>query len=144
MDARLTKRTKLARALVLRDAALTVLKHIGIWETVTLARGASGARDIKVLSARLGNLHILHRTPFQRMPQPDDLLKYRAAQISLIVPQNLLYGLDLWAAKKVLNIEWDDKGSVVLISLHHGAWETELITLATSLSPLSEGQPSGR
>jgi hypothetical protein len=64
------------------------------------------------------------------MPQADDLLKYRAAQFGLTVPQNLPYGLDVWAPKKVLNIEWDDKGNVTLVSLRPGAWETELITLA--------------
>jgi hypothetical protein len=46
------------------------------------------------------------------------------------VPQNLPYGLDVWAPKKGLNIEWDDKGNVTLVSLRPGAWETELITLA--------------
>lgn len=66
------------------------------------------------------------------MPQPDDLLKYRAAQHRLPVPRNLPYGLDVWAPKKVLNIEWDDKGNIVIISLRPGAWETELITSAES------------
>ena len=127
MNARLTKSTKLAYALVLRDTALTVLTRMGTWETVEVARGAPGTRDMKVLSACLGNLHILYRTPFQRVSQPDDLMKYRAAQISPTVPQTLPYGLDLWAPKKVLNIEWDDRGNAVLVSLRHGAWETELI-----------------
>jgi hypothetical protein len=26
----------------------------------------------------------------------------------------------------------DDKGNIVIVSLHHGAWETELITSAES------------
>ena len=126
MKARMSKSTKLAHALLLRDGALTVLKRVGVWETIAVR----GAGDMKFLSARIGSLDILYRTPFQRMPQPDDALKYRAAQLGLTSPKNLPYGLDIWALKKVLNIEWDDKGNVALVSLRHGAWESELITLA--------------
>jgi len=85
---------------------------------------------MKFLSARVGSLDILYRTPFQRMPQPGDVLKYQAAQLGLTVPENLPYGLDVWAPKKVLNIEWDDKGKVALVSLQRGTWELELIKLA--------------
>jgi hypothetical protein len=126
MNAVRIERTKLARALVLRDAALTVLKHVGVWE------GTSGAGNMKLLSADLGSLQISYRTPFQRLPQPGDLLKYRAAQLGLTVLKNLPYGLDVWAPNKVLNIEWDDKGNFVLVSLRRGAWETELITVANN------------
>jgi hypothetical protein len=87
---------------------------------------------MKLLSARLRTLEILYRTPFQRLPKADDLLKYRAAKAGLTVAQNLPYGLDVWAPKKVLNIEWDDKGNVVLVSLHPGGWQTELIKSAES------------
>jgi hypothetical protein len=130
MQARMTKGAKLARALALRDAALKVLGRVGSWEAVGVNRKTSDAGDVKVLAAHLRGLHISYRTPFQHMPQADDLLKYRAAQFGLTVPQNLPYGLDVWAPKKVLNIEWDDKGNVTLVSLRPGAWETELITLA--------------
>ena len=78
----------------------------------------------------MSGLHISYRTPFQRIPQADDALKYRAAQHSLTIPENLPYGLDVWAPKKVLNIEWDDHGKVELVSFRRGAWELELITLA--------------
>jgi hypothetical protein len=130
MQARMTKGAKLARALALRDAALKVLGRVGSWEAVGVNRKTSDAGDVKVLAAHLRGLHISYRTPFQHMPQADGLLKYRAAQSGLTVPQNLPYGLDVWAPKKVLNIEWDDKGNVTLVSLRPGAWETELITLA--------------
>jgi hypothetical protein len=46
------------------------------------------------------------------------------------VPQNLPYGLDVWAPNKVLNIEWDDKGNYALVSFRPGAWEAELTALA--------------
>jgi hypothetical protein len=124
MKARMTKGAKLAHALLLRDGALTVLRRMGVWETIAVR----GAGDMKVLSARIGSLDILYRTPFQQMPQPDDTLKYRAAQLGLTSPKNLPYGLDIWAPKKVLNIEWDDKGNVALVTLRPGAWELELTT----------------
>jgi hypothetical protein len=64
------------------------------------------------------------------MPQAHDSVKYRAAQHGLTVPQNLPYGLDVWAPNKVLNIEWDDKGNYALVSFRPGAWEAELTALA--------------
>jgi hypothetical protein len=121
----MTKSTKLAHALLLRDAALTAIRKMGVWETTRVGR-----REIKCLSAHGSNLHILYRTPFQQLPQVGDALKYRAALLGLTAPKNLPYGLDIWAPKKVLNIEWDDQGNVVLISFSPGAWELELITLA--------------
>ena len=131
MTDRMTKSAKLARALALREAALTVVGRTGVWESVGVAPGAArGSGDMKLLSARLGGLHISYRTPFQRIPQVGDALKYRAAQLGLKVSKNLPYGLDVWAPKKVLNIEWDDTGNVALVSLHLGAWESQLISLA--------------
>ena len=85
---------------------------------------------MKLLSARLDGLHILYHTPIQRIPQVDDALKYRAAQLGLKMPKNLPYGLDVWAPKKVMNIEWDDQGNVALVSLRPGAWESQLMNLA--------------
>jgi hypothetical protein len=113
------------RALVLRDAALKVVRRIGVWEAIGL-----GAGEIKLLSARQGNLHIAYRTPFQRFPKASDLLKYHAAQLGRRVPHNLPYGIDVWAPNKLFNVEWDDKGNVKLVTLRRGAWEAELITLA--------------
>jgi hypothetical protein len=129
---RLTRRAKLAYALALRDAALKVISRMGTWQQAEPARAASSVGYIRLLSARLGTLEISYRTPFQRLPKAADLLKYRAVQQGLTAPQNLPYGLDVWAPKKVMNIEWDDKGNVVLVSLRRGAWETELIVLAKS------------
>jgi hypothetical protein len=122
----MTKGTKLARALLLRDAALAVLRRMGVWETIPVR----GARDIKVLSARIGSLQISYRIPFQQTPQPSDAVKYCAAQHGLTVPRNLPYGLDVWAPNKVLNIEWDDKGNYAIVSFRPGAWEVELSALA--------------
>jgi hypothetical protein len=85
------------------------------------------------MSARLGTLQIAYRTPFQKIFQVDDLTKYHAAQLGGTVPQNLPYGLDVWAPNKVLNMEWDDE-NIAIRSLRPGAWETGLITLAGELT----------
>jgi hypothetical protein len=133
---------------LLRDAALKVVGRIGVWQDIGVAQGAVG--NVKLLFARLGSLEIAHRTPFQRIFWADDQLKYRAAQLGMTLP--LPYGLDVWAPKKVLNIEWDDKGTVALTSLRPGSLETELIGLseaeaadrrprvqAASVTPLDQG-----
>ena len=114
---------KLTRALALRDAALAIVKRLGAWEP---------AGDIQLLSASVGSLRIAYRTPFQRMPGAGEHLKYRAAQLGLSAPKSLPYALDVWAPKKVLNIEWDDAGNVALVSLRPGAWEAELKSLEQS------------
>jgi hypothetical protein len=55
-----------------------------------------------------------------------DELKYRAAQIGQPIPRNMPYGLGIWAPKKVLNVEWDNQGNVVLVSFKPRGWEPEL------------------
>jgi hypothetical protein len=40
------------------------------------------------------------------------------------------YGLDIWAHQKVMNLEWDDDGSVELITFKRGEWEAQLAAFA--------------
>jgi len=135
MTERMTNSARLARALVLREAALAVVERTGVWESVGVTSGAArGSGGMKLLSARMDGLHILYRTPFQRIPQADDALKYRAAQVGLKVPKHLPYGLDVWAPKKVMNIGWDDQGNVALVSLRPGDWESQLMNLAKGMA----------
>jgi hypothetical protein len=109
---------KLARAVALRDVALTVVSRTGRWE-----RGSG----VNLLTAQMGSLMISYRTPFQRLPARDGRLVAKAASLGLRLPQNLPYGLDIWAPKKVLNLEWDDRGAVTLVSFKSGVWEAELV-----------------
>jgi hypothetical protein len=37
---------------------------------------------------------------------------------------NLPYGLDIWADRKVLNVEWDADDTVDVIAFRPGDWET--------------------
>ena len=118
---RMTKEEKIARVIVLRDAALIVVKRAGAWEA---------ASQIKLLTARVGTLLIGYRTPFQRLPEAPEQMKYLAAQHGKPSPESWPYGLDVWVPKKVMCIEWDDEGNVLLVSLRHGEWEAELIEAA--------------
>jgi hypothetical protein len=101
----MAKTKRLTRALVLRDAALTLVNRLGTYRWF----GPS-----KVLFARIGQIEIGYRrlSGLQEMP----------------------YGLDVWAPNKVLNIEWDHRDNVELVSLRPGAWEAELIALAKSVA----------
>jgi hypothetical protein len=120
----MTKDEKIARAIALRDAALIVVKRAGTWE--------AGSSQIKLLTARVGTLLIGYRTPFQRLPEAPEQMKYFAAQHGKPSLESWPYGLDVWAPKKVMCIEWDDQGNVLLVSLRHGEWEAELIEAGES------------
>jgi hypothetical protein len=119
MDHSKSKNDKVVRAIQLRDAALVMLQQHGIWEKTNIGKGLS--------VALVGAISVAYRTPFQRLPEPSDYLKYCAAQLGVHAPKNLPYGLDIWAPKKVLNIEWDDKGNVELVSFRRGDWENTLL-----------------
>jgi hypothetical protein len=115
--ASMTTETRLGRALRLRDIALAIVRRQGTWKR---------AGKVNLLMASHGTISIGYRTPFQRLPDANNQLKYMAAQLGRRAPQNLPYGLDIWAPKKVLNVEWDDQGNVVLVSFRPGEWEAEL------------------
>lgn len=53
-------------------------------------------------------------------------MKYVAAVLGVDPQRNLPYGLDVWSPHKVLNVEWDDDGRVVVVSYKPGAWESKL------------------
>ena len=114
--------THQARAVELRDLALTVIRERGEW------RDLGGARMLGFTTA---GLTLLHRTPFQtfpnRPPMPDKA-KYMTA-LERKAPPDLPYGLDVWSGGKVLNVEWDDERAYV-ISYTPGQWEAELEKLA--------------
>jgi hypothetical protein len=123
---------KLVRALALRDAALTIVKRKGTWT----------AGNIKVLIAYVGDIEILYRTPFQRLPAAgishrrlaalSDRNKYYMAMFhQKFHKSNMPYGIDVWAPKKVLNIEWDDEGNIELVSFRAGDWEEKLTKAAS-------------
>ena len=106
-------------ALMIRDLAHRVLGAKGQWRPV----GKSNW-----LTLQESGLTIALRTPFQKLPQPYENTKFRVAALGYKL--NLPYGLDIWAPQKVMNLEWDDDGSVEVITFKRGEWEAQLATLA--------------
>lgn len=106
---------RLDAAIRIRDAALEVVELEGQFEDTNVG---------PLLVWRGDEFEISYTTPFQKFPPPgEDVLKqcYAAG----VDPEfNLPYGLDIWSTYgKVLNIEWDLKNHVELISFKRGEWE---------------------
>ncbi len=79
-------------------------------------------------------LLLAHRTPFLKLPPVPETVKYLAAQTEKR-PGNLGYGLDIWdrsGVGKVLNIEWDDSGTIELVSFRRGDWEKKVLSWSAS------------
>jgi hypothetical protein len=108
--------TKLSRVKEVRDHALRLLKAHGEWK---------GSGDQKHLGAKIGNVSLSYRTPFQPLPEISEQLRYMQALLK--GKDNLPYGMDVWSnRKKVLNLEWADDGEVDVISYKPGEWESAL------------------
>ena len=87
---------------------------------------------------REGGIHIIHRTPFQRIPKPSAKYRKAVVEYGLERSKNLLpYGLDIWCDRKVFNIEWNDAGEVRLVSFKRGSWEETVLSWG-------EEQPAAR
>ena len=92
---------RVLRAVELRDAALKVIRAIGI----------DGGGPIGIEAESLGIKIAARKWP----PK--------------LHHQLLTYGLDVWTPKaKVLNINWDDDGRIVLITFKRGEWEARLLS----------------
>lgn len=46
-----------------------------------------------------------------------------------VFPHFMKYGLDVWADRKVFNLEWDDRGTIDIVNFTRGPWEDLLIAL---------------
>ncbi len=101
--------SRLEEAIELRNAAQALLSRYGRPEECTYGRR---------VCFRYGSLNISLRPTLQ---------PWLARPFSL----NLANGLDIWCPKKVMNIEWDEKGLVELVSFRRGKWEETLHQLAS-------------
>ena len=98
--------TKIERVKQIRESALRLLDARGTWGLVG---------DRKQIVAKVGNVSLSYRTPFQPLPKVPEPLRYRRALLKGKV--NLPYGLDVWLdRKKVLNLEWDAAGDIEILS----------------------------
>ena len=49
-------------------------------------------------------------------------------------PRHGQHGVDIWAPNKVLNLMWEDDGSVEIVSFRRGTWEETILNLASEPS----------
>jgi hypothetical protein len=113
--------SKRERAIQLRDLAVSMIRERGKLEP------AIG--DVKLMMFQDRDLRIVYRTPFQQLPRKavaPQHAKYLAAMRGKPSPDSLPYGLDIFCPAKVLNIEWDDKGRIDVLSYKPGDWEQRL------------------
>lgn len=117
---------RLQAALRLRDAAIAALRAHGEMSVIECVPG-------RVLTADIGEISILHSTPFQKLHLLTPDLALKAAlfeqETGKKATLNLPYGLDIWSAgRKVLNLQWsDDDRQVNLVTFKRGAWEASLL-----------------
>ncbi len=111
------------RVAALREVALRLLDREGTWEPVRNA-------DMNFLIAKSGEFQVLHRTPFQKLPEAPERVRYYAAVLGTDY-RNLPYGLDIYQGAKVLNIEWCDRDEIRIVSFRRGDWEDKFLKLAT-------------
>ena len=114
----MTKRME--TVLQIRQAALQKLRAEGQFEEV---HHFGSVLSWKAPDWQQGGIHMLHRTPFQKLPKPSAEVMKRAFEYGIVPRLNLPYGLDIWAGGKVLNLEWNDSGDMKLVSFKRGAWE---------------------
>ncbi len=111
---------RLEASLRLRDVALNKLRSEGSFEDTNIGPYLTWAGK---------GLEMGLRTPFQRLPPVPEAIKYFAAKTG-DGSVNLSYGLDIWdKTRKVLNIEWNDPGEVLLVSFRRGDWEQKILSL---------------
>lgn len=124
-----SRRSRKLDALQIRDAVLVLMRQYGRWRQHACK---IGDKFIPSFDAKLEGMTISLRTPFSPMPGPSHEIRYMAA----LLGQKLVdhpYGLDIWAPKKVMNLEWSDNDEVLVVSFRRGAWEDEIIRAAASL-----------
>ena len=76
------------------------------------------------------DLLMMYRTPFQKLPSAKRGILRKYMEAGIMPKAKLPYGLDIWdmdGKVMVLNIEWDDKGRVELVSFRRGDWEQKIL-----------------
>jgi hypothetical protein len=117
------------RALQIRNASLEALRTRGI---MTQVGGLPG----RTQTATLGDLKMMYRTPFQRLPAASKDVQYTRAllkQRGQRASRNLEYGLDIWEpGGKVFNFEWSqDDEELQIVAFKRGPWEDVLLNSAS-------------
>ena len=109
------------RALELRPLAIAVAQRLGSLEPFG---------PTSCLAAKVGDLQIVYRTPFQRIGRAPDAVRYALALEGRCA--DFGFGLDVWHRKKVLGIVWNEPGPIEVFNFRRGTWEREIEMLADS------------
>jgi hypothetical protein len=119
MPVRISKE-RLARVRTARDHLLKIVREKG--------RQAGGGW----VSAGTEGFDIMHRTPFTKpMPKARQPATYASAFVRQHFATDLPYTMEVWyQRKKIMNVQWDDKDKIQLISFHPGVWEEKLATIS--------------
>jgi hypothetical protein len=100
---RTTKKEKLQLAIQAREAVTSLVKKFGAFAEIP-------GLSTPPLQVDLEPYKIFYRTPFQRLPESSENVKYYMALTGKVL--NLPYALDIWESRrKILLFEWDDKGA---------------------------------
>jgi hypothetical protein len=117
-----THRTRLVRALEVRDHALQIINKQG------------NPPLVKLTDTNVGTISINYRGPSQKLPVVSAQLVAAAAFHGITDSNNLPYGLDIWTAQgKVMNLEWNESNETQLVSFKSGEWEAELERISAAL-----------
>jgi len=117
---------RLEAALALRDAALKKFQEEGQFQEI---KNFGPVLVWPETFPSKTSLHMMLRTPFQKIPDPSPEVRKKAFLAGLSLKgKNLSYGLDIHTSEaKVLNIEWDGQGKVGLVSFKRGLWEDTVL-----------------
>jgi hypothetical protein len=115
------RRTRLVRALELREPALNIIRKHGKW---------ADYGETRLLEALHAGFRIAYRTPFNKYDVPA-AFKVKLAILGLKPPQFLPYGLEIWAKERCMCLEWDDEGKTEMW-FRSGPWEAELARLGAT------------
>ena len=111
--------SRLDAAISIRDAALKKLKDQGQFEDTGFG---------PLLVWRGDEIEISRITRCRKSPTPSEVAAIKSCETSVGPKLRLLYGLDIWGTQgKVLNIMWDYKDHVELISFKRGEWEEKIL-----------------
>jgi hypothetical protein len=112
-----------ARALAIRDHLMPQIRVNGAMQEVS---GVAGQMAVW----KVGNLTCTVRSPSTAWPAeaPPDAAYDQAISRQRAKPA-LPWCLEVWHGHTVLNLQWDDGGTVEVISFTRGPWEDDALAL---------------
>jgi len=110
------------RALLIRDRVLPLVRERGTLQT---------QRDaVRLTELRMPPWLFRHWTPFNELNAGEAASPgYRRAVERQRSRPELVYGLEVWLAARMLQVLWSDDGRVEVASFVRGAWEDAALAL---------------